>query len=207
MENNYVTMCFASYYLVVLFENCVPRWWLISCRVTRPFLSLWRVWLARHFLGCGVLLASFSGAQPAFCHSIALYCSVCKEQKAGWAGAENNTRVTWLWEAESQANDSLSLQILMISLMMTILTKRSSIHHPNYIKSGHMLTWTVAVPVTECHCYTHALSNVSTESNLYCDWLVGAGLWLVGWGWLVIGWLRLACDWLVGAGFTKSNTI
>ena len=176
MKHNYVTMCFASYYLMVLFENCVPRWWLISCRVTRPFPSLWRVWLARHFLGCGVLLASFSGAQPAFCHGIALYCSVCKEQKAGWAGAENNTRVTWLWEAESQANDSLSLQILMISLMMTILTKRSSIHHPNCIKSGHTLTWTVAVPVTECHCYTPMHCQMSRLKAI-CT---------------VIGWLGLA---------------
>ena len=109
------------------------------------------------------------------------YCTVCKEQKAAlsWAGAGNNTRVTWLWEAESQANDFLSLQILMISLMMTILTRRSSGHHPNCTKSGHTLTHTHMHSCSSCHrmslCYTQAVSNVSTESNLCCDWLIGAG--------------------------------
>ena len=37
----------ASCYLTAVFDNCVPRWQLGSCSVTRPFLSLWRVWLAR----------------------------------------------------------------------------------------------------------------------------------------------------------------
>ena len=37
----------ASYYLTAMFDNCVPRWQLGSCSVTRPFLSLRRVWLAR----------------------------------------------------------------------------------------------------------------------------------------------------------------
>ena len=34
-------------YLTAMFDNCVPRRQLGSCSVTRPFLSLRRVWLAR----------------------------------------------------------------------------------------------------------------------------------------------------------------
>ena len=37
----------ASYYLTVMVDNCVPRRQLGSCSVTRPFLSLRRVWLVR----------------------------------------------------------------------------------------------------------------------------------------------------------------
>ena len=52
MEYNYVTTCFsqimsASYYLTAMVDNCVPRRQLGSCSVTRPFLSLRRVWLVR----------------------------------------------------------------------------------------------------------------------------------------------------------------
>ena len=36
-----------SYYLTTTFDNCIPRRELSSCGVTRPFLSLRRVWLAR----------------------------------------------------------------------------------------------------------------------------------------------------------------
>ena len=37
----------ASYYLTAMFNNCVPQRQLRSCNVTRPFLSLRRVWLVR----------------------------------------------------------------------------------------------------------------------------------------------------------------
>ena len=37
----------ASYYLTAMFDNCIPWRQLGSCGVTRPFLSLRRVWLAR----------------------------------------------------------------------------------------------------------------------------------------------------------------
>ena len=37
----------ASYYLTAMVDNCVPRQQLGSCSMTRPFLSLQRVWLAR----------------------------------------------------------------------------------------------------------------------------------------------------------------
>ena len=37
----------ASYYPTAMFYNCVPWRQLGSCSVTRPFLSLQRVWLAR----------------------------------------------------------------------------------------------------------------------------------------------------------------
>ena len=37
----------ASYYLTAMVNNCVPRQQLSSCSVTRPFLSLQRVWLGR----------------------------------------------------------------------------------------------------------------------------------------------------------------
>ena len=49
MEYNYITclMMSASYYLIVMFDNYVPRQQLSSFSMTRPFLSLWRVWLPR----------------------------------------------------------------------------------------------------------------------------------------------------------------
>ena len=37
----------ASCYLTTMVDNCVPQRQLGSCSVTRPFLSLQRVWLAR----------------------------------------------------------------------------------------------------------------------------------------------------------------
>ena len=37
----------ASYYLTAIFDKCVPWWQLGSCSMTRPFLSLQRVWLVR----------------------------------------------------------------------------------------------------------------------------------------------------------------
>ena len=37
----------ASCYLTAMVDNCVPQRQLSSCSVTRPFLSLQRVWLAR----------------------------------------------------------------------------------------------------------------------------------------------------------------
>ena len=37
----------ASYYLKALFNNYVPWWQLVSYSMTRPFLPLQRVWLAR----------------------------------------------------------------------------------------------------------------------------------------------------------------
>ena len=37
----------ASCYLITMVDNCVPQRQLSSCSVTRPFLSLRRVWLAR----------------------------------------------------------------------------------------------------------------------------------------------------------------
>ena len=40
-------MMSASYYLIVMFDNYVPRQQLSSFSMTRPFLSLWRVWLPR----------------------------------------------------------------------------------------------------------------------------------------------------------------
>ena len=49
MEYNYVTMCLAD--VSILLPNhcvwCVSWQQLGSCSMTRPFLSLWRVWLAR----------------------------------------------------------------------------------------------------------------------------------------------------------------
>ena len=36
-----------SYYLTTVFDNCIPQRQLGSCSVTRPVLSLHRVWLAR----------------------------------------------------------------------------------------------------------------------------------------------------------------
>ena len=44
----------ASYYLTTMVDNCIPRWQLGSCSVTRPFLSLQMVWLAKlhHSLPC-----------------------------------------------------------------------------------------------------------------------------------------------------------
>ena len=41
-SSNYVTMCLVDvsiFYLTVLFDNCVPQLQLISCNLTRPFLS------------------------------------------------------------------------------------------------------------------------------------------------------------------------
>ena len=37
----------ASYYLTAMVDNCIPWQQFGSCSVTRPFLSLQRVWLAR----------------------------------------------------------------------------------------------------------------------------------------------------------------
>ena len=37
----------ASYYLTAMVNNCVPRRQLGTCSMTRPFLSLRRVWLVR----------------------------------------------------------------------------------------------------------------------------------------------------------------
>ena len=48
MEYNYVTTCLAD--VSILLPNCyvrIPQRQLGSCSMTRPFLSLWRVWLAR----------------------------------------------------------------------------------------------------------------------------------------------------------------
>ena len=36
-----------SYYPTAMFDNCVPRQQLSSCSMTRPFLSLRRVWFVR----------------------------------------------------------------------------------------------------------------------------------------------------------------
>ena len=50
MEYNYVTMCLADISILLpnhMFDNCVPLRQLSSCSVTRPFLSLQRVWLVR----------------------------------------------------------------------------------------------------------------------------------------------------------------
>ena len=49
MEYNYVT-CLADVSILLptaMVDNCISRQWLSSCSVTRPFLSLRRVWLAR----------------------------------------------------------------------------------------------------------------------------------------------------------------
>ena len=35
-------------YLTAVFDNCVPHRQLNGCSMTRPFLSLRRVWLVRH---------------------------------------------------------------------------------------------------------------------------------------------------------------
>ena len=37
----------ASYYLTAVFDNCIPRQQFDGCNITRPFLSLQRVWLTR----------------------------------------------------------------------------------------------------------------------------------------------------------------
>ena len=37
----------ASYYLNAVFDNWIPEQWLDGCCMTRPFLSLQRVWLVR----------------------------------------------------------------------------------------------------------------------------------------------------------------
>ena len=52
----------AFYYLTAMADNCIPQQQLGSCNVTRPFLSLRRVWLARLALGqeCSVTLLCVS---------------------------------------------------------------------------------------------------------------------------------------------------
>jgi len=47
LRRNVFSECQHHYYLTAMFDNCVPRRQLGSCSVTIPFLSLWRVWLAR----------------------------------------------------------------------------------------------------------------------------------------------------------------
>ena len=49
MEYNYVILCLAdvSILLPAMFDNCIPRQQRGSCSMTRPFLSLGRVWLVR----------------------------------------------------------------------------------------------------------------------------------------------------------------
>ena len=46
-------------YVTTLFDHCIPRWQLVSCSVTRPFLYLRRVWLVR-----------LQGTQPCSLHSL-----------------------------------------------------------------------------------------------------------------------------------------
>ena len=64
MECNYVTTCLADVSILLpittMFDNCVPWRQLGSCSVTRTFLSLQRVWLAR--LG----IHSFFGAERCY---------------------------------------------------------------------------------------------------------------------------------------------
>ena len=47
-SSNSFTICLANVsYITALFDNCVPRRQLVRCSVTRPFLSLQRVWLPK----------------------------------------------------------------------------------------------------------------------------------------------------------------
>ena len=45
----------AFYYLIAMVDNCIPQRQLGSCIVTRPFLSLQRVWLVRLVQGLVVV--------------------------------------------------------------------------------------------------------------------------------------------------------